>query len=54
MIFCSQELFLVKYFVNDLGIFLLQVHPNCFPVGLGSLRHILDPLFVVGNDASLS
>ena len=54
MIFCSQTMFLVGYFVNDFSILLLQIDPNCFAAGPGSLWHIPDPLLVVGSDASLS
>ena len=54
MIFCSQTMFLVGDFVNNFSDFLLQINPNCFAAGPGSLWHILDPLLVVGRDASLS
>ena len=54
MFFCSQKMFLVVHFVNDLSTFLLQIDSNCFAAGLGSLWNIPDPLFVVGSDASLS
>ena len=54
MIFCSQTMFLVGYFVNKFSDFLLQIHLNCFATGPGSLWHIPDPLLVVGSDASLS
>ena len=54
MIFCSQKMVLMGYFVNDLCTFLVQIDPNSFAAGTGSLWHIPDPLFVVGSDASLS
>ena len=54
MFFLLSDYVFGGYFVNDFSVFLLQIDPNWFAAGPGSLWHIPDPLLVVGSDASLS